>query len=201
MIATNSAPLKSRQFRNDSKKERYLSQGSEPEILTDIYKEDINIVTWQRNLLESLKKEVKKFVSSNPRFEATMTVSPKTVFNRLEEAFGTGEHTQFLKDITDLVQMFCYLFDLSNVGLRLGVLDSAMCPKFHVDRIPCRLVTTYYGIGTEWLPHQAVDRTKLGAGSNGLPDNKSGLYPTENDITENQYEYKQENQYDATRKY
>jgi len=51
-----------------------------------------------------------------------------------------------------------------------------MCPKFHVDRVPCRLVTTYSGTATQWLPHQSVDRTKLGTGSNGKSDEVSGLY-------------------------
>ena len=57
-----------------------------------------------------------------------------------------------------------------------------MCPKFHVDKIPCRLVTTYQGIATEWLPHRVVNRTKLGSGSNGLSDSESGLYQQESDI-------------------
>ena len=82
------------------------------------------------------------------------------------------------KDIEELVEMFCYLFDLNRVGLRLTALDGAMCPKFHVDRIPCRLITTYHGIATEWLPHAKADRTKLGHGSQGKPDNQSGLFKT-----------------------
>jgi len=57
-----------------------------------------------------------------------------------------------------------------------------MCPKFHVDKVPCRLVTTYQGAATEWLPHQAVNREKLGAGSNGKADSESGLYKNQNDI-------------------
>ncbi len=57
-----------------------------------------------------------------------------------------------------------------------------MCPKFHVDRVPCRLVTTYQGIATEWLPHEVVDRTKLGRGSLGQPDDRTGLYQNKHEI-------------------
>lgn len=78
--------------------------------------------------------------------------------------------------------MFCYLFDLKQTGLRLTTLCHAMCPRFHVDRIPCRLVTTFQGVSTQWLPNHTVDRTKLGAGSQGLPDDQSGIYLSENDI-------------------
>jgi hypothetical protein len=57
-----------------------------------------------------------------------------------------------------------------------------MCPRFHFDRIPCRLITTYHGVATEWLPHQVVDRSKLGAGNQGKSDEKSGLFESANDI-------------------
>lgn len=78
--------------------------------------------------------------------------------------------------------MFCYLFDLKQTGLRLAALDNAMCPKFHVDKIPCRLVTTYHGVATQWLPHHVADRSKLGSGSNGLPDDETGLHPHQKHI-------------------
>jgi hypothetical protein len=57
-----------------------------------------------------------------------------------------------------------------------------MCLQFHVDKIPYPLVTTSQGVGTEWLPHQGVNREKLGVGSNGKFDDQSGLYITAHDI-------------------
>jgi hypothetical protein len=57
-----------------------------------------------------------------------------------------------------------------------------MCLKFHVDKIPYHLVTTYQDVGTKWLPHQGVNREKLGAGSNGKFDDQSGLFKTAHDI-------------------
>ena len=182
MIVANTTNLDSRTIEGDPKKERRLSQGEDPIVLTDIYNEGINIVTWHRDLPASLQSSVQKFLASNPGFEATMTVSPKNVSASISEAFGDVEQPDLVEDISELVHMFCDLFQLSNVGLRLSALDKAMCPKFHVDRIPCRLVTTYQGIATEWLPHAVVDRTKLGTGSNGLSDSESGLYPSESDI-------------------
>ena len=90
--------------------------------------------------------------------------------------------TPLSEDIAELVDMFCCLFDLGRVGLRLTVLDKAMCPKFHVDKVPCRLVTTYQGSATDWLPHNKVDRSKLGHGSEGKPDEQSGLFSKMDDI-------------------
>jgi hypothetical protein len=54
-----------------------------------------------------------------------------------------------------LSDMMCCIFDCKSVGLRLITLDHAMCPKFHTDKISGRLICTYMGKGTQWLPHIA----------------------------------------------
>jgi hypothetical protein len=161
---------------------RRAAQGDEPGVLTDIYLEQSNMVIWKRELSETLKNSVDAFIKSNPNFQASMTVTPQTVLSSLSESLGDSAQLELRENVAQLVEMFCYLFELKRAGLRLTVLNRAMCPKFHIDRIPCRLVTTYQGIATEWLPHQAVDRQKLGLGSNGKLDSESGLYKTANDI-------------------
>ena len=91
-------------------------------------------------------------------------------FAVVNKALGSSPEAEVLAgDIANLVDMFCCLFDLKRGALRMTVLDRAMCPRFHVDRVPCRLVTTYQGIATEWLPHNVADRSKLGTGNMGKP--------------------------------
>ena len=36
-----------------------------------------------------------------------------------------------------------------------------MCPRWHVDRVPIRMLCTYAGPGTEWLENQGVDKRTL----------------------------------------
>lgn len=156
---------------------RHMSQNKQPTVLSDIYKEEINIAIWQRHKQFS----VKEFLALNPTFQKEMVLTPQDALSRISESFDNNM-TEVSEDIALLVDMFCYLFELNQVGMRLKVLDKAMCPKFHVDKVPCRLVTTYQGMATQWLPHELVDQTKLGWGCNGLPDNESGLYQSESDI-------------------
>ena len=156
---------------------RHMSQDKQPTVLTDIYKEEINIAIWQRQKQFS----VKEFLALNPTFQKEMILTPQDAFSRVSESFNNNM-IEVSEDIAELVDMFCYLFELKQAGMRLKVLDKAMCPKFHVDKVPCRLVTTYQGMATQWLPHELVDQTKLGWGCNGLPDNESGLYQSEIDI-------------------
>ncbi|WP_211826045.1 DUF1826 domain-containing protein [Kistimonas asteriae] len=166
----------------DRTQHRFPSSGNVPTVLADIYQEDINIAIWQRTLTERLKDAVDDFLAANPQFESTMIVSPHNVHAAIGEASRGTVPTELAGNVAELVDMFCYLFEIKRAGLRLATLHRAMCPRFHVDRVPCRLVTTYCGVATEWLPHHAVNRSKLGSGNNGQPDAVSGLFQKEDDI-------------------
>jgi hypothetical protein len=48
--------------------------------------------------------------------------------------------------------------------------------------VPCRLVTTFCGIGTQWLPNNKVNMSKLGHGSGGKSDEESGLIREKVDV-------------------
>ncbi|MEL7537021.1 MAG: DUF1826 domain-containing protein [Pseudomonadota bacterium] len=163
-------------------KHRVPSHGDLPIVLADVYQEDINIAIWERDLNAQLQRSIDEFLASNPHFECAMTVAADSAHASVSEALGKTHLPELGDDIAELIDMFCYLFGLKRVGLRLATLDRAMCPKFHVDRVPCRLITTYQGPATEWLPHHVVNRSKLGPGSNGQPDHKSGLFQHPQDV-------------------
>lgn len=76
-------------------------------------------------------------------------------------------HEYLLADMELLAQLYFDLMGCPRVGLRLEVLQGAMCPKFHVDRTGIRLLCTYTGPGTEWLDDCYADRSQLGAHTPG----------------------------------
>lgn len=166
----------------DLGKYRVSSQGDDPAVLADVYQDIVNMAVWQRELNSDLKREVTALVASPHALELSMTVTPESVRTSLGEALGSVSAPAFCKDVAYLVDMFCSLLGFEWAGLRVTVLSQAMCPRFHVDNVPCRFVTTYHGAGTDWLPHHAVDRSKLGRGSHGLSDKDSGLYTEEDAI-------------------
>ncbi|MBU3015915.1 DUF1826 domain-containing protein [Poseidonibacter lekithochrous] len=160
---------------------RHMAKDKYPTVFSDIYQSKINIAIWQRKLPTTLQNSVKTFLALNPAFQKKMILTPQDAFSRVSESFNNNM-AEVSEDIAELVDMFCYLFELKQAAMRLNVLDQAMCPKFHVDRVPCRLVTTYQSIASQWLPHELIDHTKLGWGSNGLPDSESGLYQRKSNI-------------------
>ena len=147
------------------------------DVFTNIFQDDTNIAIWQRVLSSHLLISAKKILEKWPAIKVSEVVTPEEVNKTIENIFGSDkEWTILCKDITRLVDIFCNLFSLNHARLKLTTLNHAMCPRFHVDRIPCRLITTYEGVATEWLPNMLADRSKLGAGNRGEPDERSGLF-------------------------
>ena len=179
MSLTAHSSLKS----EEPKEKGYFKEGNNLDTLGDIYQENTNMVIWKRELDNAIQKAANVIIDTNPSLEISRVVSPDDTYAEIRNALGLSENASIIsKDVANLVGMFCTLFDLKQVGLRLAVLDRAMCPRFHVDRVPCRLLTTYLGVATEWLPHHNADRSKLGIGNQGKPDEESGIMNSNKDI-------------------
>ena len=163
--------------------ERIMQQSSSPEVMTSIYEENCNIAIWKRQLPEAFVSSIESSFTTQPPLTYSIVVNATSVEKDIEQIVLDREYGAQLREyIKQTVDMFCCLFEGSRVGLRLSTLNKAMCPRFHVDRVPCRLITTFCGKGTEWLAHKNVNRSKLGHGNGGKPDDKSGLFNNSGDI-------------------
>ncbi len=168
-----------------SNKERLSISSHSPEVFTKIFQDDVNLAIWQSDLSSKLLASAQKFVKQQPNFKAVITVTPQNCYQQMNERLvDLPNKEELCQHISLLVEMFCTLFDLDGAGLRLMALDRPMCPRFHVDKIPCRLVTTLIGESTQWLNHEVIDRSKLGAGSLGIADEHSGLIQGIRDINQ-----------------
>ena len=153
-----------------------------PNVLADIYREDVNIAVWQESLNQQAIDDANTILANSEHLNLVIAATPNDIIKQLSEYSELASHTALCQHIHTLLDMFCTLFELKRAGLRLTILDKAMCPKFHVDRIPCRLVSTFFGPATQWLLHQDADQTKLGAASAGLNDEESGIFKSANHI-------------------
>lgn len=153
----------------------HWAMGSEADVLSDIYNDEITIAVWQRNLAASVAAYVQallqsqqvitlKRVATLPQFQQEL---PKLFPPTLSINGHLFSHDDFLRDLNQLLEMFSYLFDATTIGVRINTLDRSMCPRFHVDHVPVRLVTTYGGAGTQWLPSAYADRSQLGPNPRG----------------------------------
>lgn len=152
--------------------------------LAQIYQPGIHLCLIERQVDNELNSFVEHVLrhSNSIGFVESIDFASFDFFRLLPQTGHLPGYRTFCKDVAALTALYCDLFELKRVGLRLNTLDHAMCPKFHVDSVTCRLVCTYGGVGTEWLEDAYADRRKLGSGSGGLNDELSGLILDDNAI-------------------
>ena len=144
--------------------------------LAGIYQDNVNLMVWQRDLDSETAQSVSAVLQTGRSLSLNQIVTPENVSQSLERGLPQVDgRDALIRDIALLVDAYCCLFDLETAGLRLTQVDRAMCPRFHVDQVPCRLITTFAGPATQWLEESSLNRSKLGRGSNGQPDSSSGL--------------------------
>lgn len=110
----------------------------------------------------------------------------------LEEEFELQSDCclDFYSDIMNVAKMFLSLTKSKTIGIQLEAVTNDLCKFFHIDRVPYRLITTYKGPTTEWLPNSNVNRSELGKYSNKnvfkdkskiqkLPDFSLGIFKGE----------------------
>jgi hypothetical protein len=144
--------------------------------LASVFDPNINVAVLRR----TPRPEVERFVCETllPRDRDWRVAVDPTLpaLDTLAPGEGdAGARVAFLRDLAALIDLFAALTESERVGVRLAATGASMCPRFHVDRVELRLVTTYLGPCTEWLDADAVDLRFLGHGSNGLADERSGL--------------------------
>ncbi|WP_219094688.1 DUF1826 domain-containing protein [Pseudomonas sp. UMAB-40] len=155
--------------------------GETPQTLTRVLEDGVNLAVWQRQLPAHISDFGCMLLSLNePLAESLVLELPnedtEPNLHGLASGFSDLEgYAGFIADVSWLVSAFACLLGAKRIGLRVRVLDKAMCPRFHVDHVPVRLITTYCGIGSQWLKEGVMDRRKLG---------KPEAEPTENSLVE-----------------
>ena len=84
-----------------------------------------------------------------------------------EDLKSSDFYMQWVIDMAGVCNIFCETLATSTVGFCLAT--QRACQRYHIDNVPLRLLVTYYGRGTEWVPDTAVDRL---AYDSGMPNDK-----------------------------
>ena len=84
-----------------------------------------------------------------------------------EDLKSSDFYMQWVIDMAGVCNIFCETLATNTVGFCLAT--QRACQRYHIDHVPLRLLVTYYGKGTEWVPDSAVDRL---AYDSGMPNNK-----------------------------
>jgi len=143
-------------------------QAATAQSLTRVLDDDVNLAVWNRQLPAHIADFATLLLSLNePLAESLALEMPddeiEPDLHGLASRFSDLQgYEGFIADLSWLVRAFACLLGARRIGLRLRVLDKAMCPRFHVDHVPVRLITTYAGVGSQWLMEGTMDRRQLG---------------------------------------
>lgn len=143
------------------------TRGETPLALSDILEDGVNLALWQRQLPLHIAEFGALLVSLNEPLADSMVIeldSEDATPNLQDLASSCRDlegYEGFIADVSWLVSAFACLLGAKRIGVRLRLLDKAMCPRFHVDHVPVRLITTYAGIGSQWLREGVMDRRQL----------------------------------------
>lgn len=141
-----------------------------PDVLARIYDDEVSIAVWQRKLDQEISLYLDQLLRQPNKIALKLSGTPEQLLNEIKAVFPEQFNIDgksisasgFFSDITLVLEMFCCLFDAKALGLRINVLEHAMCPRFHVDNVALRLITSYHGLATQWLPNQVANRSALG---------------------------------------
>ncbi|MEM6377803.1 MAG: DUF1826 domain-containing protein [Bacteroidota bacterium] len=136
--------------------------GTDEEIFESIHQKSKNIAIYQRDLSD-LKEELSLLTNQKIEFRSNGGIYEIT--QTLKAFFGQNFPTSLalLSDIINLLELFERTTKAPTMRLLLATVESSMCRKFHTDVNDIRLLCTYYGPGTVWLPDEAVNYQALKA--------------------------------------
>ena len=156
------------------------------DVLCQIAEPDCAAAIWQRSLSPAFQAWINE-LEENQLPKARLILRPDSVASAVEqicEIYGTpacDERAQLINDATHLAEGFAELMDTEWLRLRLDVVTTNACRKFHVDAIKARLVCTYRGTGTQYgVVEGEGDPARISTVGAGSPLVMRGsLWPTE----------------------
>lgn len=126
-----------------------------PRVLSSIDHPGCAAAIWQRQPLKSFQDWIDALMPEDlPR--ARIILRPDVVRNALADIAEVAalpeceERTMLVDDIAALANIFAGVMQAPYLRLRLEVVSTNACRKFHIDTVTARLICTYRGRGTQY---------------------------------------------------
>ena len=124
------------------------------------YDEDVELVSVTRPQANTCEQLSRRLILSRqvPELRWVQPVDDRdATANVLPTTIDSDVHSALCDEIAEASELLGALTECGQVGVRLETLNAPMCPRFHVDHIPCRMLITLSGEGTDWIPNNEVD--------------------------------------------
>lgn len=125
-------------------------------VFNDIHLNHINISVYPRTV-EHAEKEILQFLNQNIHLK--LKGNHKHIIQTFTD-YLTAEGLPdgfLLNDFSHLLKLFEKITQATSFRVFFSIIETDMCRKFHTDANYLRLLCTYYGPGTLWLPDGVVN--------------------------------------------
>lgn len=131
--------------------------------LASIVTPHVNACIFRRNLPLLLEGALRANLGELPRDYACHGHDAIATASRFahEAGLGTQASALFCRDVHRLATAFSAALDRPDLSVRLDVISTDKCRRFHADYKHVRLLCTYVGPGTEWVEERDLDREAL----------------------------------------
>ena len=128
--------------------------------LQDIHLKSKNIAVYQRNI-DFLKKELNE-IAKQP-IECRASGTTQDILSILKDSFNKSfpDCSFLFNDISELLKLFEATTKASAFRLLFTTVSTNMCRRFHSDINDLRLLCTYIGPGTLWVPDEAINQKAI----------------------------------------
>ena len=126
--------------------------GAEPDALAEILRAECNLAIWHRRPSSRLTRGLRPLLAAAP-FSVTVEEALEPALAALDAALPAPAGLALLEDIATLALVFASLAETGGaLRLRLEAITGRGCHRWHADAVGLRLLCTYRGPGTEYLP-------------------------------------------------
>ena len=126
----------------------------------EIHSQNIELISIKNPDLDEIEVLSKEIINSTKELELRWVQDINDlgyIENSLPASLSSDQKNMLIDQISKSSKILGTILKCSKFTVRLAKLRSPMCPLFHVDQIPCRLLISLYGNGTEWIENDMVD--------------------------------------------
>jgi hypothetical protein len=136
----------------------YSFRTNDPSKLIKIFEPRYSIGVWMRDQSKTIEMIDTTILPKTFSIAEIVKANDPCIDEIVKNSLGVHLNKLWIQDIEFLIELYSDLLGVSKIGFRFAGLQSAMCPKFHVDYVGIRLLCTYLGPGTEYLENNKFNR-------------------------------------------
>ena len=128
----------------------------------NFYREDLYLNILDREMPYNSDKFFKTLTLE--AFELSLSIKRENAFEDinyhlskqlLERVKDHVFYYKWIKDMSDVCILYLNVIKKNSLNFTLKTFRG--CKRYHIDNVPVRLLVTYFGKGTEWLPRDACN--------------------------------------------